>query len=203
MIPKRIISMWIGPEMPDIVKMCTSTHKLEGYEHMWIDNETAIDKEFQTNYYHECISVGNWGKLSDYLRICYLEKYGGIYLDADSEIIRKNWDALLNDKIFVCEEENMFIANGIIGAEAHHPMLIHYKKLIEENFRGMGELVFQPGMYLWTELVKYSQWSKDVKIYPAEYFLPYNHQTDVLRVTPNTYMKHYYLKSWIKKNDKN
>lgn len=193
--------MWIGPDMPDIVKRCVATHKLEGYEHIWIDNGSIIDDEFKSDYYHECISVGNWGKLSDYLRICYLEKYGGIYLDADTEIIRKNFDALLNDKIFVCEEENMFIANGIIGSIPKHPMLTHYKGVIERNFRGGGELVFQPGMYLWTELVKYSEWSKDVKIYPAEYFLPYNHQSGVTKVTENTYTQHYYLKSWMKKNN--
>lgn len=200
MIPKRIISMWVGPEMPEIVKKCTATHKLEGWEHMWIDNGSLVPEEFKTQYFHECLAANHWGKLSDYLRICYLWKFGGIYLDADSEIIRKNWDGLLRDKIFVCEEENMFIANGIIGAEAGHPMLLHYKELIEQNFRGGGDLVFQPGMYLWTELVKYSEWSRDVKIYPAEYFLPYNHQNNTTKVTPNTYMTHYYLKSWLKKN---
>lgn len=191
--------MWIGPAMPELVKKCVATHKLDGYKQIWIDNGAMIDREFQTQYFEECMAAENWGKLSDYLRICYLEKYGGIYLDADTEIL-KNFDDVLDAKIFACEEENMFVANGIIGAEAHHPMLVHYKKLIEDNFRGTGHLVFQPGMYLWTELVKYSEWSKDVSLYPAEWFLPYNHQTDVLRITPNTHTKHYYLKSWMKKH---
>lgn len=191
--------MWVGPSQPELVQKCVSTHKLPGYEHLWIDNGTIVDEEFQTPYFHECIAAGNWGKLSDYLRICYLWKYGGIYLDADTEVLR-NFDDVLDNQIFVCEEENLFIANGIIGAVPGHPMLLHYKNLIEENFRGGGELVFQPGMYLWTELVKYSQWSKDIKIYSAEWFLPYNHQTDKLNITPNTHTNHYYLKSWMKKH---
>lgn len=192
--------MWVGPKMPEIVAKCTATHKLSGYDHIWIDNETFIPEEFKTQYFNECMAAGNWGKLSDYLRICYLEKYGGIYLDADTEIL-KPFDDVLDNELFCCEEENMFVANGIIGAIPHHPILKHYKKLIEENFRGGGDLVFQPGMYLWTELVKYSQWSYQIKVYPTEWFLPYNHQTDILKITPNTHTNHFYLKSWMKKHE--
>ncbi len=192
--------MWVGPEMPDLVKKCVSTHKLPGYEHLWINNDSLIDEEFRTPYFQECLEAGNWGKLSDYLRICYLEKYGGIYLDADTTVL-KPFDDVLDNELFCCEEENKFIANGIIGSIPHHPVLIHYKKLIEENFRGGGELVFQPGMYLWTELVKYSKWSSGIKVYSAEWFLPYNHQNDTLNITENTHTNHFYLKSWLKKHD--
>lgn len=191
--------MWIGPQMPDLVEKCVATHELPGYSRIWIENSTIIDEEFKTQYFHECMAAGNWGKLSDYLRICYLEKYGGIYLDADTTVLR-NFDDVLDNEIFCCEEENMFIANGIIGAIPHHPMLTHYRELIEQNFRGGGDLVFQPGMYLWTELVKYSKWSPKIKVYPAEWFLPYNHQTDTLRITENTHTNHFYLKSWLKKH---
>lgn len=200
MIPKRIISMWIGPEMPDIVKKCVATHKLEGYEHLWIDNNTLRDhQEFFTTYLVECLEAKLYGKASDYLRICLLERYGGIYLDADTEVL-KPFDDVLDNELFACEEENMFVANGIIGAVPHHPMLAHYKGLIERNFRGSGELVFQAGMFLWTELVKHSEWSNGVKLYPADWFLPYNHQTGITRMTENTHTNHYYLKSWLKKN---
>ncbi len=191
--------MWIGPEMPEIVKKCVATHKLEGYEHIWIDNGSVIDEEFHTMYFIECVKARNWGKLSDYLRICYLEKYGGIYLDADTEVL-KPFDPLLSNELFCCEEENMFIANGIIGAVQNHPMLAHYKELIEQNFRGGGDMVFQPGVYLWTELVKHSKWTPGINIYPAEYFLPYNHQSGQTKITENTYTMHFYLKSWIKKD---
>ncbi len=192
--------MWVGPSMPDLVRKCIKTHKLEGYEHIWIDNGSIIDEEFHTEYFKECVEAGNWGKLSDYLRICYLEKYGGIYLDADTEVL-KTFDDVLDHEVFCCEEENMFIANGIIGSVVHHPLLQRYKKLIEENFRGTGELVFQPGMFLWTELVKHSEWTPRVKIYSAEWFLPYNHQNNTTNITPNTHTNHFYLKSWMKKNN--
>ena len=182
--------------MPEVVKHCIKTHKLEGYEHIWIDNGTIIDPEFKTDYLTECFNARNYGKASDYLRVCYLEKYGGIYLDADTEVL-KPFDDVLDNEMFVCEEDNGFVANGIIGAVPNHPMLTHYKGVIERNFRGGGELVFQPGMYLFTELVKYSRWTPGIKVYAPDWFLPYNHQTDKLNITENTHTNHYYLKSWL------
>lgn len=191
--------MWVGPGMPDIVKKCIDTHNLPGYKHILIDNRTVFPEEFNTVYMRECFRAGKWGKLSDYLRICYLEKYGGIYLDADTEVLR-TFDDVLDNQLFCCEEENKFIANGIIGAVPHHPMLQYYKGLMERNFRGDGELVFQAGMFLFTELVKHSEWTPGIKIYPTDWFLPYNHQNNTTHMTENTHTNHYYLKSWLNKN---
>lgn len=192
-IPRNIISMWLGGEMPDMAKECVETHhKQPGFEHVWINNNNY----HRCTYVDECIEAGRYGKASDYLRLYYLEKFGGIYMDADSKIL-KPLDRFLEHEMFVCEEENMFIANGIIGAVPHHPMIQHYLGLIERNFRGGGELVFQPGMYLWTELVKYSKWTPGITIYPAEWFLPYNHQTKQEKVTENTHCYHYYFGSWV------
>ena len=93
------------------------------------------------------------------------------------------------------EEENQFVANGIVGAIPHHPLIKHYLGLIERNFIGSGELVFQQGVYLWTELTKHSEWSKGVKLYPPDWFLPYNHQTKQTNITENTHTMHYLLLS--------
>lgn len=193
MINKNLISMWLGGEMPDIAKECVETHwNQPGFNNIWINN----DNYYRCRYVDECIEAGRFGKASDYLRLHYLEKYGGIYMDADSKIL-KPLDRFLEHEMFVCQEENMFIANGIIGAVPHHPLIQHYIKLIEENFRGGGALVFQPGVYLLTELVKHSQWTPGVTIYPPEWFLPYNHQSKVTNITENTHCFHYYLNSWI------
>ena len=196
-IPRRVISMWIGPEMPQLVKDCVATHKLDGYEHLWIDNSNY--HEFDCQYLSECTEAGLWGKASDYLRMAYLEKYGGIYLDADTKVL-KTFDDVLNNEMFVCQERNQFIANGIIGAIPNHPMIKHCMGVMERNFRGGGELVFQPGMYLLTELVKYSQWTPKIKIYPADWFLPYDHQSGVTTISENTHTYHFYLKSWLPKD---
>jgi mannosyltransferase OCH1-like enzyme len=179
--------------MPNLIKECIESQKIPSYEHILIDN---------SNYYHcpyvdQCVAAQKWGKAADYLRMYYLLQ-GGIFLDADTRVI-KPFDDILDNEMFVCEEENGFIANGIVGVIPNHPMLRHYLKTVEDNFIGGGDLVFQPGMYLWTELVKHSQWNSSIKIYPSDWFLPYNHQTGVTKITDNTHTYHFYLKSWLPK----
>ncbi len=142
------------------------------------------------------MAAGKYGKAADYLRMFYLEQYGGIYLDADTKVL-KPLDRFLDDEFFVCEEANQFVANGIFGVVPHHPLLQKYLKTVDDNYIGGGDLVFQPGMYLWTELVKYSPWSNDITVYPAEWFLPYDHQTKQTNITSNTHTYHMYLKSWV------
>jgi len=186
--------MWIGPEMPELVKECVATHKLDGYEHLWINNSNFY--EFDCPYLEECLSVDNWGKASDFLRMAYLEKYGGIYLDADTKVL-KPFDDVLGDDLFVCEEANYFIANGIIGSIAHHPLIQDYLGKLQRNFRGTGELIFQPGMGLWTEIIKQGPWVNNIKIYPAEWFLPFDWQSGITKITENTHTIHEYLRSWV------
>lgn len=187
--------MWIGPEMPDLVKECVATHKLPGYEHIWIDNDTLKKYEFDCLYLRECLNAQKWGKASDFLRMAYLEKYGGIYLDADTRVLKPFDDVLRND-MFVCEEANYFIANGIVGSNPYHPIISDYLGKLTRNFRGGGDLVFQPGMGLWTECIKQGPYLDNLKIYPAEWFLPYDHNTGVTNITENTHTFHHYLQSW-------
>ena len=191
MIPKVIWNIWIGGEMPSLVRDCLSSQNLKGYEIRHIDDNNY----YRCKYVDECVGAGKFGKAADYLRMHYLQE-GGIYLDADTEVLRP-FDDVLGNEMFVCEEENGFIANGIVGVTPNHPMIGHYLKTVSENFIGSGDLVFQPGMYLWTELVKYSKWSGNIHIYPHDWFLPYNHQTKKITITTNTHTYHHYLKSWI------
>lgn len=198
-IPRIITSMWLGGPMPTILNEYVETHSNQpGFEHRWITNETLDSQVMPANirYVSECLKYGNYGKASDYLRMYYLEQYGGIYLDADAKIL-KPLDKFLEHTLFAVEERNMFIANSIFGVVPHHPLLQKYLKTVDDNFLGSGDLVFQPGMYLWTELIKYSPWSGDVKIYPAEWFLPWDHQAKVTSITENTHIMHLYLKSWM------
>lgn len=178
--------------MPNICKKCVATHKQPGFNHIFITN----DNYYHCKYVDDCIKAKHYAKASDYLRIYYLYHNGWIYMDTDSEII-KPLDKFLKHDFFVCEEENRFIANGVIWAKKWHPLLDNYLKTIENNFIGSGDLVFTQGVYLFTELVKYSIWSPDITIYPAEWFLPYNHQSGVTNITENSHCLHHYTKLWL------
>jgi mannosyltransferase OCH1-like enzyme len=191
-IPKRIFTIWLGDKPPEWIEKCMNTHALPGYEHRIITLENC---RVESRYLQECLDARAWVKAADYMRAWYLCQEGGIYLDADVEVV-KPFDDLLDQSMFVGQEENSFVSNAIIGAKPGHPILIDFLGKVDRNFIGGGDLVFQPGMFLWTEIVRYSP---DVRIYPPDFFLPYNHHRDELKVTDNTYTIHHFSKSWIRK----
>lgn len=200
-IPKRIITIWLSDneEMPELIRKCINTHQHQihnGYEHLFVGLK---DVPKDSTYLNECVRTKQWAKATDFLRIKLLNELGGIYLDADVEII-KQFDDLIEQPMFCGMEENLFVSNAIIGSEAGHPILSDYLGKVERNFLGGGDLIYQPGMYLWTEIVKYSN---GVRVYPPEYFLPYNHHMDRLLTTDNTYCIHHFSKSWIKLKQNN
>lgn len=197
MIPKRIITIWLSdnPVYPELIEKCIATHTIPGYEHHLYTLQNC-DKP---PYVAECIKFGKWAKAADYLRMWYLHHDGGIYLDADVEVL-KPFDDLLEQPMFVGAEENGFVSNAIVGAVPGHPLIEEYLKIVDDNFKPAGSLIFQPGMFLWTELTRYRHnTADDIRIYPPEYFLPYNHHMDRLQVTPNSYTIHHFSRSWVDK----
>ncbi len=180
MIPKRIISIWIGPEMPNIVKKCVATHKLDGYEHLFI----TLDNVYRgSEYVNKCIEMGEWVRAVDYLRIHYLNELGGIYLDADAEIIG-GFDDILDSQMFVFTEESRYINNGYIGSQKDHPFLKYLLNTMEHCFR-FDQNLFWPGMQFFAE----SYYIADRETLSMKIYDQKNLESRV---------HHYGLKSWVK-----
>ena len=189
LIPKRIISIWLGSGIPPVVMDCLLTHTQENYERLFISNDNYLKG---IPYVEECIAAKQYVKASDYLRIYYLFQVGGIYLDADIKIM-KSFDDLLDKGMFVGREENGFIANSVIGTPPGNPILKEYLGIVDRNFKGGGELVFEPGMEAWSNIIKKHG---EVTVFPPEYFFPYNHEKNTTNITNNTHTYHYFLKTW-------
>ena len=202
-IPKILWTTWLGETPPDLVKRCIETQQKcaqdFGYEHRILDNDYASNFN---GYVEECLirkDVKGYVKASDWLRCYALLEEGGIYIDADMEILPgKNFDHLLNYKMFVPKDPQGHFGNAGFGAEVGHPLLKHYLDRISDNFKGEGELVYEPGIRAFSDMFYISDVS-EIKILTPDYFFPYNHQTGKEEITPNTLVKHYYLDSWIDK----
>lgn len=206
MIPKKIHYCWFGRgEKPKLAKKCIESWKkyCPDYEIVeWNEDNFDINQNEYTKY---CYENKKFAFLSDYARLMVVYKEGGIYFDTDVEVI-KSFDALLNNKAFVGFETDEYVNTGVgFGAEKNHPvieqMLREYDKLSDGKSGTIGcpilntEALKKSGL----KLNGQTQSLKDVTVYSAEYFNPYDAPTGRLSKSENTYSIHWYAASWLSK----
>jgi hypothetical protein len=197
MIPKHIFSCWLSqnPDMPSLVRECIDSHVIPGYTYHLITLENCSKK---SQYVRQALEHRRWVKAADFLRVQYMYENGGIYLDADMKILPdKNFDDLLDNKMFVSVDVYNLWANAGFGAEAGHPILKAYMDRVEMNYKGDGDLIFEPGIRTFHDIC----WVADKDSFTTvetEVFHPYHHGTGKVNITPKTKVYHYYMKSWQK-----
>lgn len=196
-IPRRLWSAWLTVDMqtPPLIEKCLATHKLDGYEYNLITLAEAKVIAQNHPYLKDCLTAKKYAKACDYIRAWLLEKHGGVWVDADYQL-DKSFDDILDNQMFMGEEENGYICNAVWGSVPHHSLLQEYLGIVERNFKGDGELTFQAGVFLLTELIKGRGKRDDVTILTPDYFYPYQHQIDKMTVTANTHGIHWFAKSW-------
>jgi len=174
MIPKRIHYCWFGKkEMPDLAKRCIETwHKyLPDYEFkLWNEENSPMEVNFVKYAYKNKM----YAYVADYVRFYALYKEGGIYLDVDMEVI-KPFDSLLKNKVFLGAESKRHIALGIIGSEPKNKFIENFLKYLE-NLNFYKALPWILEIYIKEKYSSIEEFAKkeNVKIYPPEYFYPYN-----------------------------
>ena len=134
---------------------------------------------------------------ADILRLLALRKYGGIYIDADSVILKPEqfskfletneagvffaWEEFSKKKSRklqrILEEPRpvlRHIANGVIGAEKGHPFIKGLLEGIQKvDPANPGPAWRSLGPYYTTKFYRtHKQTFTDVKIYPMKYFYP-------------------------------
>jgi len=184
-IPKKIHYLWLSEKKDERVERCIQSWRecLDGYEIVEWNKDNFPYNDFL--YAREAYSKQKWAFVTDYFRLWVLEKYGGIYLDADVTVYG-NFDKFLDHKLFIGTEFTDQVAAHAIGAEPHHPFiqkcLEYYKdrhfilpdgrcdlnampciitKVFMEMYRYSGDLVKFDGKPL-----SFS----DMSIYPDSYF---------------------------------
>ena len=204
MIEKKINYIWFGSSKPEKVLKCIESWKkfLPEYKIIeWNENNFNVEKEMkESKFFKECYQRKLWAFVSDYVRVKVLYENGGIYLDTDMEVI-KNLDPLLDTELFLGYENENVLSFGIVGTI---PKNIVFKKFLEFY----QSEVWKSSLYIVTgiltkilkeeykDLEKISE--KKLKIYPKEYFYPYNHDENFTKecLTKNTYTIHWWGKSW-------
>lgn len=215
-IPKVIHYFWFGhnPES-ELMKKCIQSWKkyCPDFEiKRWDESNYDVNS---CNYIKEAYEAKKWAFVSDYARFDILSKYGGIYLDTDVELL-KSLNSIVEKGQFFALENELYdsVAPGLGMAAFPNDNLIikilaDYKKshfilkngLYDETPVGkrlVDRFLLKDGL----KDVKGIQEIDDFKIYPCDYFCPYNFSTRKLNITTNTVAIHHYASSWWTKQDK-
>lgn len=160
-----------------------------------------------SDYAREAYEAKKWAFLADYVRLWALEKYGGIYMDTDVELLRP-LDEFLDEPAFCGFEHEKQLSTALIGSEpggAWVRMLLadyegrHFRRpdgsldettnveAITGRTRGLGGIeingAFQRAEGLLT-------------VYPRDWFSPMTFYTGKLAVTADTRAVHHFVASW-------
>ena len=140
-----------------------------------------------------------------------LNKFGGVYLDTDVELI-KDIEPLLKDD-FTGFENDDSVATGLIMAcekdnELCKAMIDEYEKDVfllgdgSFNLRTVCHRVTDWFVEKGLKLDGTTQQVGGFTVYRKDYFNPIDMKTGKLEVTDNTYSIHRYAASWVKKSDR-
>ncbi len=207
-IPKVIHYCWFGgrPHSSLMVR-CMDTWRQLLPDYRIIEwNETNFDVDAHT-YTREAYAAGKYAFVSDYARLQALLEAGGVYLDTDTEVVRR-LDPLLGNAAFSGFEEGNHIQAGAMGSVPDHEWI----RAILESYEGVHYLRGDGTQDEATIVTRISRISTErfgvrldgslqilpgfLTVYPVEYLCPMNYGTGVIKRTPNTHTIHHYAASW-------
>ena len=207
MIPKKIHYCWFGGNpKPDSVQKCINSWKgfCPDYEIIeW--NESNFNIQCMP-FVEQAIEAKKYAFASDVARLMVVYENGGLYFDTDVEVIR-SFDALLENQAFLGFASNEYVNSGLgfgseAGTEFFREHIDAYRDKVFINEDGSFNMIACP--YVATELLVekgfvqngQEQLVDNVRIYPTDYFNPFDSITGKLNKTNNTYSIHWYDASW-------
>ena len=205
MIPKIINYIWLGGGTKSNftnICICSWYEHLQDYEIVeWNEENLDIDELCRNNrFLLECRKRKLWAFMADYLRLYVLYQYGGIYMDTDVQVL-KPFDDLLDNKVFIgyeyfSKDIDDFVTHGtgVIGAEPRNPII---KKCLDFYDQEIWDTDVYYIPTIFTIVFKSSE-PADYKIYPVDYFAPYDYRKpfDLACITTNTHTIHWFSASW-------
>lgn len=211
-IPKIIHYCWFGyKQKPENIKRCIDSWKqlLPDYQFIeWNENNFDINN---LKYVKEAYSAKKYAFVSDVARIEVLYQYGGIYMDTDVQVL-KSFNPLLDSRCILGMEEKEFVATSFMAFEKEHPLLKEFIKLYEtlSFYNQKGEIIAGTNVEKLTKILKdkgfvqknyYQELENGIKIFPKEFFSPYDYINCYYEITENSYCVHHFFVSWMSKKE--
>ncbi len=215
MIPKIIHHIWIGNK--------SFPKEFEEFRYKWInmysdynfilwddnlvESSKLIDESISCYYYTDCKIAFK----ADLLRFKILEKFGGIYIDTDTEPLKKMDNEFLNNKFFSgIQTPYSQVAIGIMGSEVNNELVKEYNTTvlnsIDENIKQNGKLTNElwkiTGPQFFDEICRKYKGYDGYNFYNSEYFYPYGwdelhrRHENFKETCPDAYSVHHWAHSW-------
>jgi FkbM family methyltransferase len=147
---------------------------------------------FTLGEYHEKANSG--AQLADLIRLDVVYQHGGVYLDADMELVRPI-DGIRKLNGFVCSTENgQFLTNAFFAAPKQNAALgqiINELRRNEPDWTEPANRTTGPGLFS-----KVLGNREDVTILPRESFYPYLWNQNPRKPHPNAIGSHHWARSW-------
>ena len=201
MIPKIIHYCWLsGEPYPELVSKCINSWKkhLPDYELMLWDTQRI---DINSNLWlKQAFSCKKYAFAADYIRFYALYHHGGIYLDADVEVLH-TFNGLLDRTEFVGEEAGGDIESAVLGVERHSSWIKECLEYYTSRpfIKPDGSYDISPVPLLVNKvLAKYPK----IQVFPYQYFSPKDYNIGKVNVSSKTYCIHHFDGKWVKKGYK-
>jgi len=216
-IPKKIHYVWFSEEMPPKIQSYIEGWKkyCPDYEIIrWDANNFDINS---SKWVRQAVENKKWAFATDYIRFWAVYNYGGIYLDADVEVV-KSFNFLLHLPYFLgMEKTKGLIEAATFGTEPKctwvKDCLSYYENRNFEINKNVFDMETAPNIMLKILKKKYgllriknpaefNHNSKRIQILPADYFSPKRWNAKVVTITEDTHSIHHFEGSWVNSGHK-
>jgi len=203
MIPRFIHQMWIGDKPRPVELMNTWRDKNPSCVYMlWTDKNLSWFP-FQNTWQRD--NTPEYAGKCDIMRYEILHKYGGIFVDADTECTNELDDFFFEEKRFTCyeDEDNHLsprmeglMTPSFMGCEPNDPLF----GLILLEISRMKEITeaawIQTGPGMFTDIINKWQKTFPTKVFPSWYFVPNKPNGHNYTGADKTYAKHYFMSTF-------
>jgi hypothetical protein len=199
LIPRTFHRIWLGGAMPAEYERYGATwlaHHPDWEMVTWTEdtlpplrNQAAFD------------AATSLAQKADIARYELLLRFGGVYVDTDFECLRNIEPLLAGLEAFSAREDDEFVAIGIMGAVAGHPVFAAAVEQIPGRIAAMPHSGpnEQTGPHLLTELVRaHGDGTTKLTVFGPREFYPYSYDEPHRRgeAFPEAYAVHHWAHSW-------
>lgn len=214
MIPRTLHQIWIGTrsisdEHAGFIQRWKDMYP--DYDHIFWDNdrvesEGIVPPEKHIYFYSDQYPTAF---KADLLRYEIIRKHGGIYIDVDTEPLRRMEDSVLDNEFFGGIQNNNEVAIGIFGGVPESKLMVDVCEDVVTNikFHLKNEMPIKfvdqyTGPVYFTMMCVPYRTNPSYTFFPPSAFYPYwfnekhRRNEDFKKTCPSAYSVHHWTKGW-------